>query len=274
MLYAPTWQGPFADSRVYSLPVGRQIVEQLLARGARVIFRAHPFNYRYRRRAEDDRRDRRGARRRPGRDRPRAPVGTGRRAGDEHRGLLQRLRRDDQRRVRGGLGLSALRQAVRHGLGGPRPRSNCWWTRRPPGRRTCCGKTCRTSARSVDDLLGADPLAAVSAARPRSTTSGDFPDETYAEVPACRPRGDRRRPQAARLRCRRVSTVPSRGVQLGQEPRDVRHVMVIDRGDRDRAAQAAGPERAARPMEIVGLTGRICTAVAARGRAGRSPPAG
>ena len=47
VLYAPTWQGPFADSRVYSLPVGRQIVEALLARGARVIFRAHPFNYRY-----------------------------------------------------------------------------------------------------------------------------------------------------------------------------------------------------------------------------------
>ncbi|HJV13789.1 MAG TPA: CDP-glycerol glycerophosphotransferase family protein [Propionibacteriaceae bacterium] len=47
VLYAPTWQGPFADSRVYSLPVGRQIVEQLLVRGARVIFRAHPFNYRY-----------------------------------------------------------------------------------------------------------------------------------------------------------------------------------------------------------------------------------
>ena len=45
VLYAPTWQGPFADSRLYSLPVGRQIVEQLLARGARVIFRAHPFNY-------------------------------------------------------------------------------------------------------------------------------------------------------------------------------------------------------------------------------------
>jgi CDP-glycerol glycerophosphotransferase (TagB/SpsB family) len=47
VLYAPTWQGPFADSRVYSLPVGRQIVEQLLAHNARVIFRAHPFNYRY-----------------------------------------------------------------------------------------------------------------------------------------------------------------------------------------------------------------------------------
>jgi hypothetical protein len=47
VLYAPTWQGPFADTRVYSLPMGREIVEHLLARGARVIFRAHPFNYRF-----------------------------------------------------------------------------------------------------------------------------------------------------------------------------------------------------------------------------------
>ncbi|HYI54734.1 MAG TPA: CDP-glycerol glycerophosphotransferase family protein, partial [Microlunatus sp.] len=48
VLYAPTWQGPFSDSRVFSLPVGRQIVQALLDRGARVVFRAHPFNYRYR----------------------------------------------------------------------------------------------------------------------------------------------------------------------------------------------------------------------------------
>lgn len=47
VLYAPTWQGPYADSRVYSLPAGRQIVRALLERGARVIFRAHPFNYRF-----------------------------------------------------------------------------------------------------------------------------------------------------------------------------------------------------------------------------------
>ncbi|SDT42706.1 CDP-glycerol glycerophosphotransferase family protein [Microlunatus soli] len=47
VLYAPTWQGPYADSRVYSLPVGQQIVDALLARGVRVIFRAHPFNYRF-----------------------------------------------------------------------------------------------------------------------------------------------------------------------------------------------------------------------------------
>jgi CDP-glycerol glycerophosphotransferase (TagB/SpsB family) len=32
---------------VYSLPVGTTIVQALLERGARVIFRAHPFNYRY-----------------------------------------------------------------------------------------------------------------------------------------------------------------------------------------------------------------------------------
>jgi len=48
VLYAPTWQGPYADARVYSLPLGRSIVEHLLERGASVIFRPHPFNRRYR----------------------------------------------------------------------------------------------------------------------------------------------------------------------------------------------------------------------------------
>lgn len=47
VLYAPTWRGPYADSRVYSLPVGEQIVQALLDRGVRVVFRAHPFNYRF-----------------------------------------------------------------------------------------------------------------------------------------------------------------------------------------------------------------------------------
>ena len=47
VLYAPTWQGPYADSRVFSLPLGEQIVGALLDRGVRVVFRAHPFNYRY-----------------------------------------------------------------------------------------------------------------------------------------------------------------------------------------------------------------------------------
>ncbi|MFT4164120.1 MAG: CDP-glycerol glycerophosphotransferase family protein [Microlunatus sp.] len=47
VLYAPTWRGPYADSRVYSLPIGDRIVQGLLDRGLRVVFRAHPFNYRY-----------------------------------------------------------------------------------------------------------------------------------------------------------------------------------------------------------------------------------
>lgn len=47
VLYAPTWQGTFADAKVYSLPVGERIVGALLDRGVRVIFRAHPFNYRF-----------------------------------------------------------------------------------------------------------------------------------------------------------------------------------------------------------------------------------
>jgi CDP-glycerol glycerophosphotransferase (TagB/SpsB family) len=47
VLYAPTWRGPFADSRVYSLPLGEQIVSALLSRGVTVIFRAHPFNARF-----------------------------------------------------------------------------------------------------------------------------------------------------------------------------------------------------------------------------------
>ncbi|KHL12131.1 UNVERIFIED_CONTAM: hypothetical protein LK11_38980 [Mumia flava] len=47
VLYAPTWRGPYADSEVYSLPQGEAIVRRLLERGARVIFRSHPFNYRF-----------------------------------------------------------------------------------------------------------------------------------------------------------------------------------------------------------------------------------
>lgn len=48
VLYAPTWQGPFADTRLFSLPMGAEIVRHLLDRGVRVVFRAHPLNYRYR----------------------------------------------------------------------------------------------------------------------------------------------------------------------------------------------------------------------------------
>ncbi len=47
VLYAPTWRGPYADSEVYSLPRGEEIVKALLKREVRVIFRSHPFNYRF-----------------------------------------------------------------------------------------------------------------------------------------------------------------------------------------------------------------------------------
>jgi hypothetical protein len=47
VLYAPTWQGPYADTRFFSLPMGLPIVDRLLDAGARVIFRAHPLNYQY-----------------------------------------------------------------------------------------------------------------------------------------------------------------------------------------------------------------------------------
>lgn len=47
VLYAPTWKGAYEDSAVYSLPMGTEIVQQLIDRGCTVIFRAHPLNYRY-----------------------------------------------------------------------------------------------------------------------------------------------------------------------------------------------------------------------------------
>lgn len=47
VLYAPTWKGAYQDSAVYSLPMGTEIVQELIDRGCTVIFRAHPLNYRY-----------------------------------------------------------------------------------------------------------------------------------------------------------------------------------------------------------------------------------
>lgn len=46
VLYAPTWEGHYADTNYGSLPVGPDIVRELLARGTTVIFRPHPFSYR------------------------------------------------------------------------------------------------------------------------------------------------------------------------------------------------------------------------------------
>lgn len=46
VLYAPTWAGALADMQLSSLPQGEAIVSALLAAGARVVFRPHPFSYR------------------------------------------------------------------------------------------------------------------------------------------------------------------------------------------------------------------------------------
>ncbi|MGC4808082.1 CDP-glycerol glycerophosphotransferase family protein [Micromonospora sp. DT233] len=43
VLYTPTWTGHNADANYCSLPVGEAIVRGLLARGATVILRAHPY---------------------------------------------------------------------------------------------------------------------------------------------------------------------------------------------------------------------------------------
>jgi hypothetical protein len=46
VLYAPTWEGHYADTNYGSLPVGPQIIRNLLERGITVVFRPHPFSYR------------------------------------------------------------------------------------------------------------------------------------------------------------------------------------------------------------------------------------
>lgn len=43
VLYAPTWAGFYADSNYCSLGSGVAMIESLLARGARVVFRPHPY---------------------------------------------------------------------------------------------------------------------------------------------------------------------------------------------------------------------------------------
>jgi hypothetical protein len=45
VLYAPTWEGMYTDSNYSSLPVGAEIVEELVKRNVRVIFRPHPYSY-------------------------------------------------------------------------------------------------------------------------------------------------------------------------------------------------------------------------------------
>jgi hypothetical protein len=48
VFYAPTWVGAHADSNYSSLPVAEEILSGLLARGATVILRAHPYSRRHR----------------------------------------------------------------------------------------------------------------------------------------------------------------------------------------------------------------------------------
>ena len=46
VLYAPTWEGHYADTNYGSLPVGPAIIRELIARERTVVFRPHPFSYR------------------------------------------------------------------------------------------------------------------------------------------------------------------------------------------------------------------------------------
>jgi hypothetical protein len=48
VLYAPTWVGAHADSNYCSLPIAPAIVAALLARGATVVLRPHPYSRRHR----------------------------------------------------------------------------------------------------------------------------------------------------------------------------------------------------------------------------------
>ncbi|MGO3506792.1 MAG: CDP-glycerol glycerophosphotransferase family protein [Brachybacterium tyrofermentans] len=46
VLYAPTWEGHYADTNYGSLPVGPALIRELIAREQTVVFRPHPFSYR------------------------------------------------------------------------------------------------------------------------------------------------------------------------------------------------------------------------------------
>jgi CDP-glycerol glycerophosphotransferase (TagB/SpsB family) len=179
VLYAPTWQGPFADSRVYSLPVGRQIVEQLLAHGARVIFRAHPFNYRY-----------------PDAQKMIEEIGAVLDAdrevsGREHlwgAAAEQDMSVEDCFNASDGM-VSDVSAVVSDYLHSGKPFAMVSVGRTPeqlvvdaPAARAAyvIREDLSNLAEVCDDLLGADPLAAV-----RNETKiyylGDFPDENYAD---------------------------------------------------------------------------------------------
>jgi hypothetical protein len=52
VLYSPTWSGFYEDSNYSSLPAGKAIVGALLARGATVVFRPHPYSGKHKANAE------------------------------------------------------------------------------------------------------------------------------------------------------------------------------------------------------------------------------
>ena len=181
VLYAPTWRGHVEETRLYSLPVGERIVAALLARGVRVIFRAHPFNEDYPEDAADHRGDQRPAAGRRGRGPVGATSGGAGHPDDEHLRLLQRLGRDGLRRLQRRQRLPVLRQADRDVLrrrlaGGVRRRLPGRSRRLPPRPRPR-----RPRRSSWTGSWATDPLAGVRAEM-RAFYLGDFPDEGYADV--------------------------------------------------------------------------------------------
>ena len=46
VLYAPTWSGFYVDTNYSSLSIGRGLIENLIRRGCRVVFRPHPYTRR------------------------------------------------------------------------------------------------------------------------------------------------------------------------------------------------------------------------------------
>ena len=144
VLYAPTWRGPYADSRVYSLPLGPQIVEApARPRLSGGVPRA-PVQRALPRGSSGHVGHRQSARGRPTQDRNRPRVGRSSTAGMDDRGLLQRLRRHGRRRLGGAVRLSEGRQALQHRVGRARRRSSCWTMPRWPERPTCYAMTCPT----------------------------------------------------------------------------------------------------------------------------------
>ena len=136
-----------------------RIVAALLARGATVIFRPHPFSYDFGEDAATIAQDQGAAGGRCPPDRTAASVG--RRGGDRtrHLRLHQRLRRDDLRRLERGLGLSVLARSRSPWSPCRRSPRRSSPSSRWPGPRTSSAATWPIWTSRLDQMLGADPLA-------------------------------------------------------------------------------------------------------------------